>query len=402
MIVLGLAVFTVWSASAGAQPTDDTTAVDALRCWRRASRNAVFVGQQFTMTVTCRLVDTDTARTQLDPAALEPATLDVAPFEVLSGERFDDVSIGPYRFLQYQYTLRLVSERFGDDVELPAIEADYRIERRLGDSPGLLGRELNYVLPPEPVRLVSLVPDSMVAIRDLPPVTLGTSETREFRANLLSLLAGFFGLAAIAVVGFGAARIVRDRAGDLPRRERRLPPATMARCALDELTRVRHVTVQRGWTPEQTGHALAALRVASALASSHPVAHVFVDDNASPRNGQLRLRAGWPRPRVALISSGLTASSLINGDSSDRHGVRAGGTTERVTGDFSRALSLFTRARYGRPNEVAGDELSQTLRHAIEHTQRLGWTLTAPVRHAIHLRDRCARMWRSLTTGRVR
>ena len=69
------------------------TAVDALRCWRRVSRNAVYVGERFTMTVTCRLVETDAARTRLDETALEPASLDAALGITHEGEGRDLVEL---------------------------------------------------------------------------------------------------------------------------------------------------------------------------------------------------------------------------------------------------------------------------------------------------------------------
>ena len=176
----------------------DATAVDALRCWRRVDRNAVFVGERFTMTVTCRTVETEAARTQLDEAALEPATIDASPFEVLSGERFDDVLTGPYRFSQHDYTLRLVAETgFGEDVEIPALDLPYRIERRVGDGPALAGRELTYILPAESVRLLSLVPDAVDDIRDLPAAGFAAAQAGELRANVLGLLSAFFGVAAL-------------------------------------------------------------------------------------------------------------------------------------------------------------------------------------------------------------
>ena len=93
--------------AAASQPAGET-AIDALTCWRRVDRAAVYVGERFGMTVTCRLVDTSEARTVLDTAALEPEAIHVSPFEVLGGEQFSPVEDGVFRFLQYRYTLRLI------------------------------------------------------------------------------------------------------------------------------------------------------------------------------------------------------------------------------------------------------------------------------------------------------
>ena len=200
--LLGVFVCGLGLPPAGAgQSADDTLAVDALRCWRRVGRNAVHVGERFSMTVTCSLAETERARALLDQTALEPAAIDVGPFEVLEGERFEDVRSGPYRFLQYRYTLRVITESScGEDLEMPALDLTYRIERRVGDDPALQGRELTYVLPPEPVRVLSLVPRATVDIRDLPPATFGAAQDRVFRASALTLLAALLGLCSLGLL----------------------------------------------------------------------------------------------------------------------------------------------------------------------------------------------------------
>ena len=102
--------------------------VDALQCWRRIGANAVHVGERFTMTLTCAVVETDDARAVPDLAWLEPETLTVSPFEVLEGQRYQDILRGSRRFFQYQYELRIIGEDyFGLDVELPPLEIRYRI-----------------------------------------------------------------------------------------------------------------------------------------------------------------------------------------------------------------------------------------------------------------------------------
>ncbi len=141
LVALGVAA-PAWAQPEDASTTGEaSTAVDALQCWRRIGRSAVRVGERFTMTVTCSAVETNRARTITDPVALEPASIDVTPFEVLDGERFEEVRTGPFRFFQYRYTVRLMTETsFGEDVELPALELTYRIERRLVNDPALVVR----------------------------------------------------------------------------------------------------------------------------------------------------------------------------------------------------------------------------------------------------------------------
>ncbi len=368
----------------------DTTAVDALRCWRRVDRHAVFVGERFTMTVTCRTVETQAARTRLDEDALEPATLDAAPFEVLAGERFDDVLTGPYRFSQRAYTLRLIAESgFGEDVEIPALDLPYRIERRVGDDPALPGRELIYILPPEAVRVLSLVPEGAEDIRDLPPAGFGDAQAGELRADLLGLLSALFGVAALGLVALGALRVARDRKGGAAVTEKRLSPARAARRALEELVRVRGAAAGNGWTRDTAGRALTALRIASAVALSRPVTQSPIAAGEAPRDGQLRVRHGLLGRRTAAMSSAVTAADFRLAETP-------------AAADLHRAMSLLTAARYGRGDETMGPgvepaALTRAVDAGIGHVGRLRWRVLAPVRRVGRWTEGARQAWTRLT-----
>ena len=405
LTALAAAAVAAPASASAAQPDAGETAVDALRCWRRVSRNAVFVGQRFTMTVTCRAVETDAARTRPDETALEPATIDVAPFEVLSGERLDDVGTGPYRFSQYDYALRLITETaFGEEVEIPALDLSYRIERRVGDNPALAGRELTYVLPAEPIRILSLAPESAEDIRDLPAAGFEAAQARALRASVLGLLSALFGLAALGLVALGAMRAVRDRTGAAAVAERQLSPALVAHRALEELTRVRRAAAASGWTRDAAGRALTALRIATAVALSRPVTQSAVADDETPREGQLRVRHGLLGRRTAAVSSGLTAAAWRAPERSGGagHPARAAGHPAAAAADLNRAMTLLTTVRYGRGDEPAGrdlepDALTQALDAGIDHVRRLRWRVLGPVRHADRWADAARRAWTRLT-----
>ena len=346
------------------------------------------------MDVTCSVVETDAARTLPDQAALEPETIDVAPFEVLGGEHYEDIRTGPYRFFQYHYTLRVINESsFGEDIEIPALDITYRIERRVGDNPALVGRELRYVLPPEPVRVLSLVPDTTVDIRDLPPATFGDAQTGVFRANVLALLAAVFGVVAVGVVALGVVRLARQRGGGVVRVDSRLPLPRIVHRALGELTRVQRTTAERGWSVDSAGHVLTALRVAGSVAVSQPVAQTTVDAGTPARDGQLRLRHGLLRPKTAVISSGLTAAALTQRLEQMRAGRAHGADTELVD-DLGRAIAVFTSARYSRNGSLPTDALTRELDTGIARLTRLRWRSAAPVRYATQLTDWWKRAWR--------
>ncbi len=357
--------------SIAAQPAGET-AIDGLTCWRRIEQAAVYVGERFGMTVTCRLVEIGDARTVLETAALEPEAIDVNPFEVIGGEQFAPVEDGVFRFLQYRYTLRLIEEgSFGDDVELPPLDLTYRIERRSDDGPVLMGRELTHILGPASIRLLSLVPDTSVDIRDLPPPSFGDAEAGELRASLLTLLAGLAGILAVGVLAMGVARALRDRRGVTIAREKPVPPSTVVGAALGELRTVQQ-TSGDGWTPELALRALSALRLGGAVATGTPVTQRTVSPGTETREGQLRVKHGWLRRRTLLVSSGTTADtltrpSLSGGDASGAH-------------PLDDALRTFTAARYGQHGALGADTLTSALDGAITHLQQLRWQVAAPVR----------------------
>lgn len=379
-MLLALGVSLLPTAAAMGQPTEDTEAVPAMRCWRRVSTNAVVVGERFVMTVTCSIVETSEARAIPDQMLLEPATIEVLPFDVLSGQRAEDIVNGPYRFLQYQYTLRLLTENsFGEDIEIPALELTYRIERRLDEDPALIGRQLTYVLPAEPIRVLSLVPEDIVDIRDLPPATFDEVETRTFHANLLALVAALFGLMALAVTTYGLTRIFQRRTWNTHQTEKQLPLSVAARSALRELAQIHMNTSKGRWTAEQVGQALAALRITAAVAISSPITQTSVGTNSPLRVGQIRLKQGRLHPQTSAISSGLTAITLNKRLAEPQpFSVADRQTVEQL----SFAVAAFTAAYYGPNHTLPQEALTQTLESSIEHTKRLPWLATRPIRYA--------------------
>ena len=377
-IALGILVLS--PVSVFAQAGEETVPVDAMRCWRRVSSTAVVVGEHFAMTITCSVVETNQSRTLPNQGALEPETIEVLPFDVLNGQRHEDIRTGPYRFFQYQYALRLISESsFGEDVELPALALTYRIERRIGDNPALLGRELTYVLPAEPIRIVSLVSDSTVDIRDLPPATFDQMETRTLRANLLTLLAGLFGLIALSIVALGIIRIAQARGGNRRSTDRQILLPVVVDGSLKQLTDIQQTTASSGWTAQSVGRALAALRITAAVAIARPITRDSIDSGDPTRDGQLRLRHGYLRQKTANLTSAVTAATLKQRLAESSPGLIA---DRKTVEQLSSAIAAFTAARYARSTALPQDSLTQILKTSIEHTKRLRWQAAAPIRRA--------------------
>lgn len=421
---LTLACGALWPAPAVAQPGPDMVAVEAMQCWRRIASHAVHVGERFDMVLTCAVVDTETARVVPDLAWLEPETLGVSPFEVLDGERYDDVVRGPRRFFQYRYALRIIGEDyFGLDVELPPLELRYRIERSIDGGTATEGRELAYVLPPESVRVLSLVPATAVDIRELPGETFGDVEARLFRANLIGIAAMAIGVAAAGVLLLGVVRVRREWRGVAAVREDGVPAWRVARTALGELRAVRDATATDGWTGDLVARALAALRIAAALATGRPVAQraggatvagatadgatvdgTAVDGTAVDPEGRLPVRRRLFGRDMVFVSSALTARDIDR----DLPRVRIESAEGEPAIETLRAgLAGFAGARYGPGSEApAGSpapaalasDLAAHLEAAIEVLQSLQVELFEPVRRA----SRLYRNWRQWAAKRWR
>lgn len=394
--------------------------IEAIRCWRRTGRNAVYVGERFDLLVTCSVAETAAARAVPDLAGLEPESLAVSPFEVLEGERYDDLVRGPRRFFQYRYTLRIIGEEyFGTDVELPPLDVRYRIERSLDGGPATAGRELTYVLPPEPVRVLALVPAAGADIRELPGETFGDAEARLFRANLAALGAALLGLVALATALAAGLGLYRARGGPATTGAP-LPRWRVADGALAELAAVRQVTGRDGWSPEQVGRALAALRVAGAVALGRPLAQPAVEGGAATVNhdshhhhgddgaGQILVRRGGRRAAgTARVSSAVTPERLDRvlvelrsrapRDAQPAEALRDVHLAEalrdaRLAEAVRDALRLFGAVRYGRPAEHPTTSLT-------EHLERTAGALgdlarrTAPAWRRVGALRRAAETW---------
>ena len=366
--------------AAFAQPYAETEQVDAMQCWRRVGANAVYVGERFEIMLTCSVVETATARAVPDLGRLEPGTLSVSPFEVLDGERYGDIVRGPRRFFQYRYGLRIIGEDyFGLDVELPALELTYRITRTLDGGPAVEGREVVYVLPPESVRVLALVPAAVGDVRELPVATFGDAETRLFRANLTGLAAAVLALVAAVALIVAGLRARRDWRGASPRGAAPLTDWRVARRALGEMTAVQRASEAEGWNAGLVGRALASMRLAGAVALGRATAEVDVDRRVDDGVGQLEVRRGWIRPRTSFISSAVTSARIDH----ELERVRAERPSDVGALETIReALDLLSGVRYRPAGELPADALAAAIDAGILTLQRLQRRAAAPFRRA--------------------
>jgi hypothetical protein len=301
----------------------DATAEPALTCWLKVDRVAVRVGEPFGLALTCSALETPALAALPDLSTVEPATLQVPPFEVLGGVRHPDILAGTQRFLQFEYRLRLVADGwFGRDVSLPPLTLKYTLAvRRGGDDQQ--GRERTYVLPSLPIRILSLVPLTGGDLRDVSPASFARIERHRLRGQAATA-------AAVALFAFAGAFLLLSVSAGLAGRgaravrgPRRLGDAALLDASLARLRRLRADARTCGWTPGLLGEALAAMRVAAAVGMGQAVGQQVVPAGTVAVAGQLVARQGLLRPRRVLLSASATAATLDRYLAAPPRGARA-------------------------------------------------------------------------------
>jgi hypothetical protein len=340
-----------------------------IECWWKTDRSAVRVGENFTLTLTCAVLDTERVKVVVDETGLAPSALHLVPFDIVGGERFRDILNAPRRFFQYQYVMRVLGEEFfGREISLPRLQISYRVQNSLQGGAALQGREAQYSLVPVPIRVLSLVPAGAADIRDTPVDTFGDVDARLFRSNLLLILAGvafvLAGLMAVMLV----ARAAVKRHATAATRHRALSPGTVLRAASRELGAVQSASQGTGWNGDLAGRAAAALRLAGAVALSRPVSHKEVDRDTPPTEGQVAAAPGFGmlRGRRTVLSASVTSdTSAVNGHSA---------SASELWRSLSQTLGVFTAARYSRDGSVDGTALDAALAEGRDAVRRLRLT----------------------------
>lgn len=348
------------AGAAGAQPATEDVEVEPLACWWRTTHGSVRVGETFTVVLTCSAIETASTRVIPDQSRLDPAVVQLPPFEVVGGRRANDLRTVGQRFVQYEYDLRLIADAgFARDVAVPSLAVTYRVETQTGQGAASQGREQTYELPPIPVRVESLVPNEAVDIREAAPPTLAEIDAHAFRASSLRMGAlAAFGLGG-AVLLAGLVRAARGRRTSAPVK-RSLSEAAILRGAERALAAVQHES-QGGWTAELVGRALAALRVIASVAAGRAVSQRRLGSGETAADGEVVIAPRFSRGRTA-VSGSASASSLSRAPISN-------GSAALVE-DVGGALAQLTAAHYGREG-ARSPEVNGALDSGIRLARRL-------------------------------
>lgn len=323
-------------------PKEGEVQSDPIKCWWKADRTAVRVGERFGLVLTCAVIEAGPITVVPALNQLEPGALSITPFEVVAGTRGDDMVAPPWRYVQFDYSVRLLNDGFfGQDVMIPGVTVTYNLQT----TGGTQGRDQTYMLPALPMRILSLVPRSASDIRDASGQTFASIESRRFRSSLANVLAWVsFGFAGVLAI-FALVQAIGQFRSKSTAAVRRLPlPAVLSGC-LDTISEVAEDASKTGWSPGLARRAVAAMRIAGAVALERPVAQDFVGPDVVERDGQVTIRKGWIRPRRVLLSASVTSKAIASHLGNGRR-VRANTRARLET--ISDALGVFSAASYGR------------------------------------------------------
>ena len=344
---------------------------DPIRCWWKTDRTSVRVGEAFGLTLTCGVIETGPIAVVPALTQLEGGAIQLTPFEVVSATRRADVVVPPWRYVQFEYAVRLLNDGFfGQDINLPAVSVTYNLKSAGADS---TGREQTYVLPALPMRILSLVPKAAGDIRDASPLTFAEIESRRYyatAARVAAAIALVFAavFAVLAVLRFAQRFRVRTPAAARP-----VPVASVLAGCATTLRGVQRDARSGGWSPELARKALPAMRIAGASAMGRPIAQQYVAADVTTREGQVVVKTGTLGLGRAVVSAATTPGAIATAlDGRPSAGARARGAMTQL-GD---ALQAFGRAAYGRQNGdgrpvVESAELDRALENALEAVQRL-------------------------------
>jgi hypothetical protein len=365
--------------AAASRAAAQTVETDPLQCWWRTSAGAIRIGEPFSVVLTCAVLETDAATVVVDQSRLEPSVVQFAPFEVLGGSHGADLRTDQRRFFQYEYRLRLIAENmFGKDAALPETKISYRVQSKVGQKTAIQGRDQTYMLPPQSIRVMSLVPADASDIRDTSAETFGDIDQRAFRANLFTVVGSVLFVVAGLLALLALVRLFRRYRAPASAIARPIGDGTILRGVRRELAAIRRERESRGWTPELAGRALAALRIAATYAVGRRVGYTDLGPITNPQSplrnpvfedpGRLALTAGWFRGKPIAVSGAVTSANVAR----EHARGTANGSRAAMLDSLAQALSALTTAQYGRGGTALDESaLDQALATACDVVKRM-------------------------------
>jgi hypothetical protein len=337
---------------------------EPIRCWRQSSAGAISVGETFTVVLTCAVYEADNAQVTPDESRLGVASIQLAPFEILGGSHPPDVRRGSRRFFQYDYQLRIISrDAIGHDVNIPPLPISYRIHSRVGAAATLEGRDLSYVMPMMPIKVLSLVPADADDIRDASEASLGAVESLRFRSSLFRVLTFTFAALAAVMAVLALVPLARSRTAAAGPERNRVPDRAILDRAAEDLAAVQTQVNGEGWTDGTVARALASMRLVAAAAIDQSISQQRVGDDGPVPEGRLLVQHGLVRKTGVTVSSAATTDDIARARS--KKGARFSTTRVQQLEGLQAGLLELTAASYCQEPKRDAAALDEAVRHAI-------------------------------------
>lgn len=310
-VAVAVAILLPGVPGAAAAAAQERGGIDPIRCWWQSSAGAVTIGESFSVVLTCAVIETASMQVVADESRLGVASIQMAPFEILGGSHPADAHRLQRRFFQYHYQLRLISaDAIGRDVNVPALTIPYRVHSRVGAAASLEGRDLGYLMPALPIKVLSMVPAGAADIRDSSDAGLDAVESLRFRSSMFQIVAVALGATAAVMAILALVPLARGTRKPGAVASDRLPDRAVASRASQELAEVQALATADGWTDTAVARALAAIRVVGALAIRRPLSEKVLKANAPVPEGRLAVTHGRVKTMRASVSSPVTAADV--------------------------------------------------------------------------------------------
>ena len=228
----------------------------------------------------------------------------------------------------------------------------------VGAAGTLEGRDLEYIMPMMPIRVLSLVPADASDIRDASEANLAAVDSMRFRSSLLKVLAVTFGAVAAVVAVLALVPLARSKPAAAEDRHR-VPDRALLNHAAADLAATQSRASGEGWNEDLIARALASTRVIAAAAIGQPISQKVLPAGDARPEGRLIVHHGLIRKTSASISSSVTADEV----------QRASGafstTRQHQLEGLQSALSTFSNALYRKEPVRDASALDDAVRQAI-------------------------------------
>jgi len=247
-------------------------------------------------------------------------------------------------------------------VNIPPLPISYRIHSRVGAAGALEGRDLSYVMPMMPIKVLSLVPADADDIRDASEASLGAVESLQFRSSLFRVLTLTFAALAAVMAVLALMPLARSRTAASGDERDRVPDRAVLDRAAEDLAAVQSRVSGEGWSDDTVARALAAMRIIAGAAIGQTISQRPVAKDGAVPDGRLRVEHGLLRKTGVTVSSPVTADDVVR---AARQGSFSTTRQQQLEGLRS-GLAAFTNALYRQAPVRESSALDESVRNAID------------------------------------